>query len=37
MENIKRELAQSQQEKGQEKARNNALLAEMEKLTIVSA
>lgn len=36
MEDIKRELTQSRQEKEQETARNNALLAEMEKLTIVS-
>ena len=36
MEDIKRELAQSRQEKEQEKARNSALLEEVEKLTIVS-
>ena len=36
MEDIKRELARSRQEKEQEKARNSALLEEVEKLTIVS-
>ena len=36
MEEIKLDLTQAQKENEQEKSRNSALLAEIEKLTIVS-